>query len=379
MPLVTDIRDIAQHHTARRAPRMRFAPVAPAGHSLMRPPLFLLGHAGPALLRDLAGQTLTPQIGCYTMRDALVAPTGIPIKHGVAFHGDAFLHPRHLAVAIADRLNADPPAMRDIAGPVAVLCGPAHETYGHWLVDFLPRLWVLHQAGHDLASLRFVVPADLTPLGFELLHLCGIPDDRLVRYRHWQELLRVEQLILPTGLRHGDRFAPQLGLATQFWLARAGLAAPQHPGPATLFLPRADGTSRRLVNRARIESIAIDHGLTIERPEHLPLPGQIARFAGARLIVGEYGSALHNSIFAGAGAVVCALRGNARHPSLLQSGLATALRQDVGYVFGGTEGAEADQAFYIDEDDFRLALALVELRKVGGNEAISPKPPSFSL
>jgi capsular polysaccharide biosynthesis protein len=363
MPLIRDIRDIARQAGRPRA-RPVFQLVAPAGRSAQKPPLFLLGPVTEALLHDLACQTETPEVGCYGFADTLVAPTGIPIKQGVAFHGEAFLHPRHLVVSISDRLNAERLPTRPVSGDVAVLCGPAHETYGHWLVDFLPRLWVLHQAGHDLAALRYLVPADLRPFGFALLRLCGIRNEQLVLYSHWNEVPRVERLLLPTGLRRGDRLAPCFAEATQFWLRRARLAL---PAPATtggaLFLARPRGSQRPLVNRKRIETIAGAHGFAIMRPEDLSFPEQVALFASAGTIAGEYGSALHNAMFAAPGTAVLALRGTSRHPSLVQSGIATALDQEVGYVFGGTEGAEADQAFYVDEKAFRLGLELVALRR----------------
>jgi hypothetical protein len=362
MPLVRDIHDITLCQEDGSRHGLNFQLVAPAGISLQRPPLFLLGSANAAILHDLACQTRTPAIGCYASHAALVAPTGFPIIGGAAFHGDAFLHPRHVVVSISDRLNAERVPIRDVAGKVAVLCGPAHETYGHWLVDFLPRLWVLHQAGHDLSALRFLVPADLRPFALTLLHLCDIPDERLVLYRHWHEILRVEHLLLPTGLRLDDRLAPCFAAASAFWIGRIRhrVAAAYGTAPG-LFLSRGQDAQRRLINRSRIEAIARAHGLAIVRPEALSLPEQIAAFSSAGLIAGEYGSALHNAVFAAAGTIVCALRGTARHPSLVQSGIATALGQDLGYVFGATSGGGTDQAFGIDEAAFTLALELSRL------------------
>ena len=369
MLLVRDINDIAAYHKNRRAPWIGFREVAPAAHSLQRPPLFVLGPATPSLLHALAAQTGTPRVGCYSIRAALVAPTGIPIVGGVALHGDAFLHPRHVAAAISDRLNAEPPPIYDIAGDVALLCGPAHETYGHWLVDFLPRLWVLHQAGHDLALLRYLVPADLQPLGFTLLRLCGIRDDQLLRTSHWEELPRVERLLLPTGLRLGDRLAPCFAEATAFWIRRTR-QSPSAPAGASLYLARTGGT-RTLVNRASIEAVARDRGFTIIHPDQMPPSAQIALFANAGIIAGEYGSALHNAVFAGASATVCALRGNARHPSLVQSGIATAMGQNTGYVLGDTEGQDAHQAFHIEEHLFALGLDLARQARA---DAVRPLP-----
>ena len=363
MTLVRDLRDIATHQPTGAPPHLDFTEVAPPTRTPQRPPLFMLGPVSEVVLHDLAAAIETPRVGCYAMRESVVAPTGIPIKEGVAFHADAFMHPRHLVVQIADRLNAEAMPTREIGGDAVALIGPAHETYGHWLVDFLPRLWVLHQAGHDLAALRFIVPVDMAPFGFALLRLCGVDDRQLILYDHWRELLLAERLLLPTTLRLGDRLAPCFGEATRFWMRRAGHepTATAQAGGGALYLSRAGG-QRNLVNRKEIEAIAAAHGFAILQPEKLPLNEQITLFASAEVIAGEYGSALHNAIFAGAGAAVCALRGTARHPSLVQSGLATAMNQEVGYVFGGTEGREADQGFYVEERYFALALELMRMR-----------------
>jgi capsular polysaccharide biosynthesis protein len=362
MTLVRDIRDIVTVHSTGAAPHLNFAEVAPPTRGPQRPPLFLLGPASEIVLHDLAAAIETPRVGCYTLTDATLAPTGIPIKQGVALRGEAFMHPHYLVTQVADRLNAETLPAREVGGDVVPLIGPAHETYGHWLVDFLPRLWVLHQAGYDLAALRFVVPCDMAKFGRTLLKQCGLGEAQLVQYEHWRELLVAERLILPTTLRLGDRLSPCFATATHFWMRRAGHEPPAAPGGGALYLSRAGG-QRNLVNRERIEAIAAEHGLAVIRPETMSLSEQIALFASAEVIAGEYGSALHNSIFSGAGAAVCALRGVARHPSLVQSGLATAMDQDVGYVFGGTEGQGADQGFFVMERYFSLALELIRMRK----------------
>ena len=136
-----------------------------------------------------------------------------------------------------------------------------------------------------------------------------------------------------------------------------------------------------MLDRARIEAMAEDFGFTLVRPERLTVPEQIALFGGAGVIAGEYGSALHNSVFSAPGTAICALRGNARHPSLVQSGIGTAMGQETGYVFGRAEGTGAAQAFHIEPRHFGLAMALLRMREEGrAGEAHSPArraaPPS---
>jgi hypothetical protein len=43
--------------------------------------------------------------------------------------------------------------------------------YGHWLVDYLPRLINLRMIGRDLGTLRFLLPSDLPAFARSFLSL----------------------------------------------------------------------------------------------------------------------------------------------------------------------------------------------------------------
>jgi capsular polysaccharide biosynthesis protein len=357
MVLVRDIRDIAAHHASGRAPVFGYRAVAPAARSVVQPPAFLLGPANAEVLWDIFSQLETPAVGCYEIADALVAPTGVAIKEGVAFHAEAFIHPRHHVVAISDRVNAAGLPVRTVAGAVAVIYGPAHETWGHWLVDFMPRLWVLRTAGHDLARLRFLLPPDLLPFVHPLLAAAGIRAEQLETYAYWRELIRAELLLLPTGLRAGDRLAPCFADATAWWTAALRGTGDAH---ARLFVSRGGAPqARQMANRERIEAMAREAGFTLIRPEGFSAAEQVPLFGGAEVIMGEYGSALHNSVFAAAGTLVCGLRGTSRHPSFVQAGIATALGQGHAYVFGDSGGQDVEQRYAVEPRAFGKALEIV--------------------
>ena len=351
------------------APRVDFTPIAPASRTLPPPPLFLLGPADAVVHEELFGQTELPGLGTYTLDDAVLAPSGIAIKGGVAFNSAAFIHPPHQVAAIASRLlAADLPARR-VRGTLAVIYGPGHQTYGHWLVDFLPRLWVLAECGYDLAALRYAVPPELTPVARKLLAQLGIGRAQLVPHRYWREVLRADRLLLPTGLRVHNRIAGRFRDATAFWTGRLRACAPAPSGAQALtaqargrlFVSRTRVIGARILsNREQIEAIAAARGYAIVHPQELPLAEQAALFTEARLIVGEYGSALHGAVYARPGTLTIGLRGTVRHPSFVQSGVAHALGQQAAYVLGQTKlgytEGEIGQVFAVQPEDFERAL-----------------------
>ncbi len=316
---------------------------------------------------ELFSQFELPEVGVYALEDATVAPSGIAIKDGVAFSSPAFIHPPHHFAEVVYRLTGARLPCRRVRGTVAVIYGPGHETYGHWLVDFLPRLWVLARCGYDLGRLRYVVPPELTKVARSLLAHLGIGRSQLVPYRYWSEVLQVDQLLLPTGLRVHNRIGTLFAEATAFWTSRLRARVPeQGETPTHLMVSRHRVIGARiLTNRTQIEAIAASRGYTVVHPQEMTLSGQAALFAGARVVVGEYGSALHGSVYAAPGTLAIGLRGTSRHPSFVQSGVAAALGQHSGYVLGdtvlGATPGDIGQVFTVQPEDFERALDIAAL------------------
>lgn len=241
---------------------------------------------------------------------------------------------------------------RKIAGDHVLITGPGYQIFGHWLVDFLPKLWVLNAAGYDPSALVYVVPDDCPAFGLELLRLCGIPDEQIVRIG--QNEILAGRFLVPTTVHNGTR-GPCFAQAAKFLRKRIGI--PSTRTGDKLLLSRAKAPNTRAVgNREVIERIAMDAGLTVLSPETLPLVEQFRLIAGADLVVGEYGSALHSTLFAGPGLTVCALRGTGGHPGFVQTAIGRALCQPTGYLFCEREPGDAPEGFTVPVDGFRACL-----------------------
>jgi capsular polysaccharide biosynthesis protein len=139
--------------------------------------------------------------------------------------------------------------MRRIEGRAAIIHGPGYNVFGHWLIDFLPRLYILRRAGFDIATLTFIVPSDLHRFAREFLRLVGIPAAHLVAQDHRAELVQPDELIAPTMLRLRNRFNPLLAVASRFWLNRMELPGTPHTG-RRIFVSRSQSHGNRML-RAR--------------------------------------------------------------------------------------------------------------------------------
>ncbi|WBO24511.1 glycosyltransferase family 61 protein [Sphingomonas abietis] len=247
--------------------------------------------------------------------------------------------------------------IRDIEGDVILLSGFPYGLYGHWMVDFMPRLQMLRMTNRKFAELRFLLPADLPAFAHEWLLLAGIKPAQLILYDQADELCRCERALMPTNLRAGGRALPSMAEAAA-WMTQIACTNDISP-TRLLYVSRENwgNITRKLENYRAIENVMAEYGFEIVFPEKLSVSGQADLLASAKCVAGDYGSGLHNTIFSRPGTSVIALRGIDLHPGFLQSGLCEIRRQPLSYVFGRTWANEQGfQHYEIMTDDLRRCL-----------------------
>jgi capsular polysaccharide biosynthesis protein len=286
----------------------------------------------------------------------------IILLRGAALWSLALNHPRNHVQAVMGAQAAGWAGMpvRRVPGQAAILHGPGFDIFGHWLIDFLPRLYGLHLAGVNIETIRFILPAATPEFARRTLALIGIPNENLVWHDQRTERIAPDELVVPTMFRLRSRFHPLFADATRFWQDRliGQRGSPNVDGRGrSIFVSRSRvHSARKLLNRAAIEARAAAAGYEIVCPELLSLLQQIGLFRSATRLMGEYGSGLHGSIFAPTGIMICALRGTSHHPGFAQSGMAERFGQNIGYVFGNTPEHAGDHAFEIDMAAFENSL-----------------------
>jgi hypothetical protein len=354
-------------YAAHRPDDIGFLDLAPAERSLAPAPAFIFGPVPGHLSNALFGGLGQCAMGLYTLRNGRLAADGLPLHRDTALWSIALNQPEdHVGTLVAGDAHAPGERpIRHLPGRAACIFGPGCSIYGHWLVDFLPRLYVLQQAGHDILRLNYILPHQCPGFGLELLRLIGIPAQQLIPYDPACEQIQADELLLPTTLRTGSRLNRHFAAATRAWTNRLPHLPPQDPlARQRLFISRAGVASERILrNRARIEELAVSAGFTTVRPETLNRLEQIRLFRTARQVIGEYGSGLHGTIFGPTDLHCCALRGTSHWLGFIQSGLAHAFGQRMSYVFGEADAHARSYSFDIYEEDFKRALDCLSLEQ----------------
>jgi capsular polysaccharide biosynthesis protein len=346
-----DLHDLA----ARAVPGITRQEAAPARRGPRPPPICFTGPAPRDFGAWYFADREAPAASLFTVEDVTLSGDRVLSRGDAAF----YLPQNGIHAGITTGLNASLPVRR-VPDTRVLLCGPAYRMYGHWLVDFCPRLHVLTALGHDLRNLRYLLPADLMPFSLEWLTLLGITPDQIDLYNPAAERIELATALVPTTLRGNGRASPLFAGAMHDFKHRIiGDAAA--PAQRNIFVSRRHwkNRSRRLANIEAVERVFESRGFEFVFPEQLGVAAQIALFSTAQIIAGEYGSALHNAIFAPAGAVSLALRGTEGHPGFLHSGLCEVLKQDCAYVFGKTDILLGNQIYAIEPDDIQLCLDLL--------------------
>jgi capsular polysaccharide biosynthesis protein len=180
--------------------------------------------------------------------------------------------------------------------------GHAFTHFGHFLIETVPALWWARQVDDDVALIFH--PFDEagrnvfaeTAHGRDCLALLGLAPDRMVMAT---ADLAVDDLLLPP--RHYDmRTGPRYDFR-EIYRTLTVAAQGSQPTAATsrIYLSRRllKRRLRRLSNDAVVERRLARRGFAIVHPQHMSLVDQINAAAGADIVAGVDGSALHLSAF----------------------------------------------------------------------------------
>lgn len=309
--------------------------VASPGFSLLRPQRVVVAPSAPApRLQALAcpqREFFDPWLG------GLHAKDGLHIAHDLACwfftgltvsgRGHLFLDEALLAVPefmpdywrrmVEDGAGADPAheyelPTRVIDHPCLCVLGHGLHVYGHFLLEMLPRLQLARRIlGPALPAHRILMDRQAPGWLLSILHgLYGCTDADFEWFDSSAEKLLLMRAIVPTLASTDGPFHPYAASLYADALRWAGPARLQAEG---LFVSRAlfsnpHSYGRRCLNEVELARIATrEFGLAVVAPETFPWADQIRLFAGARVVVGEFGSALHSALFAPPGARVGAL------------------------------------------------------------------------
>nr|WP_314075915.1 glycosyltransferase 61 family protein [uncultured Roseococcus sp.] len=200
-----------------------------------------------------------------------------------------------------------------------MMFGCQTHNYGHWCLEFLPRMLVFDRPGSG-GAWPIIVDSGMPPTHLEALALLNtrgrpviqIPDDRALRFE------RLGVAPVPTffpcdsvpGIFYDAVWpADVLGDLNQRILQALGLSTEARPAATgrRIFISRKGFSQRRLINEAEIAALLARRGFETVSPEEHSFEEQVRLFHSASVIVGSCSSGLTSALFCRPGTRVVGL------------------------------------------------------------------------
>ncbi len=283
---------------------------------------------------------------------------------------DSALFPPYVAKSYQDGIVEDrfdfPQVddVRSIDEPVFCLSHFNMRTYGHFLLEVLPKLLLARELWQLGFRVRVAFPTDAPPVSaiVELL----LDGDQLMTYESKSERLRAPLAIFPSLSGSVTGRPKQHGwIVSAIWRLAAALSLLDTPPSISgkrLFLSRQHVQGfRTLGNETEAFSIAAQYGFELVHPQELRWDDQVRMFFHAGHVIGIECSALHGAMFCLPGTSVIALgRANG-----IQAAIAACFGHGIGYLMPSegtiahwTPGAQR-QTFEIDTRELKRRLDMI--------------------
>ncbi len=264
-------------------------------------------------------------IGCSFLRDLKISGSGYLFQSGRFVR--EFVNLSETALRWLGQPDVDDnPLVRPRTNhlvmdePVLMIFGPGWGTYGHWLLDFMPRIFVARQLlGSAMDDFVLPLPSDVPAWVVPMVHtFCDIDPGRIRYFSRYDDLLVCRRVCLPS-YAHNGMYAPH-PLMRVFYEQFGRPSAPRQKRRICVSRAGQDivaGENRRVFEtRQLMEDKAAARGFEIVQPETLGFAEQVELFRSASCVLGEHGSGLHGAVFADPGTVVAVVRAPERNHQL---------------------------------------------------------------
>lgn len=290
-----------------------------------------------------------PELGVLELRDGLVigTPGWILTREGDLLP-ESSVFGQHIGGMKISRQQ--PRAVRRLRGTsLTIATDFAASNYGHFLLDSLPRIALLEQAGFLLSDADHVYAAAPNQRLVGYLLAAGVSQDQLVLGEPGIAY-QADTLVVPSFPGTRRYYEPWV---VSFLRERLGVAA--GTPHRRLYIPRT--THRRILNEAALVDLLRAHDFEVFEPT----AGEDSRhaFAEASIVVGGHGAGLADFVFCRPGTAVLELIPSSQVKPYFAT-VATSGGLDYGYLMGEAEpnpGVHPLRYDYrIDEAEFARAL-----------------------
>jgi hypothetical protein len=236
-------------------------------------------------------------IGRYPLGSLLDGAGPYAVLAGAVFIEDQLLGSQFDPAIAFARLTYGRASAIQVAHPCLLACHTGSRTWGHWLLDMLPKIVLAEAAYPD--KFTFVIPApksqhsapdhfdtavvdSLAAYGIGPNRLLHVLPDKIYQFRALHDIAD----IVCDGMHPGV-----------LDVMRERVKVPRASGNRLTSILRGDVGRRTIVNLAAIDDVLRQHRAATLDPSRALFAAQVNAFRGSEIIVGDLGSNIAASIY----------------------------------------------------------------------------------
>jgi len=227
----------------------------------------------------------------------------------------------------------------------------SYTNYGHWLLEFLPRLATVDEL-YDIQSedVLILTRHDLPDFGLDTLEMLGFSGEQLM---DCDTGAVIESKMIEQEYAGISNWKAEANSSGRRWVAKSLRGAVNmdllSDYPSQIYIARRH-QRRKICNFREIRAVLSDYGFYILNPEKLSITEQIRYFANADVIVGPSGAGLANMIFSNKAKII-ELKPFGWRESSLWSDIANEFNLDHEAIISESNSNNVHQDFVINPQD----------------------------
>lgn len=228
-----------------------------------------------------------------------------------------------------------------IARPHLVLHHAARNSFGHWMMDCIPGVWVLSE---EIRAGRLrLLSAPLARGHRQALEALGVSASCVTESS--SDLVRCEYLIAPSCLSMSGTAHPSALLGECLRDIRRRCRPDNRlPQFRHIYLGRTPGDRRTMRNENELIRALEARGFVVVYPRHLSFAQQVHLCAGAKCIVGPHGSGMVNAAYMDPGCQVVEISPVISNPNFWIARLSAVLGLRYAAVVVDVAAEDCDQS-----------------------------------
>jgi hypothetical protein len=233
--------------------------------------------------------------------------------------------------------------------------GSNHPHFGHWMIDFLPRL-LAFELPESNKPWKIGVPDDISPKQIESITMMGFDEAQILKLRRDTRYLCRKLHVLKLG-----ETMPPNPEFVHFLRSRLFTTSKEPRRGKYIYLERGEVITRLIANTAEFDALLDTYGFMRVDVAKLTMAEQQELLGDAEVLLGSFGSALLSVYFAPPGSVLIDIIGEHRADPTLPH---TCYLIGVEHQFLTCKGAPPDQAkwWHVKEPDLLVDCAELERR-----------------